>query len=162
MNTHINKLLASDLFQAAITFGTFALTAYVKVKYGSGSTLSSNIESNSGSYILYPSHSPGVGWAYYHCSNPFCPNKFDMYDAKGLLIDSRTIKPWQSLNISFVTQLNRRPWINSVLIENGIVHTFDPAPLISPNQYNKLEDIYYNLINHENLGAVISNLRDAL
>ena len=162
MNTHLNKLLTSDLFRAAVTFGTFALTAYLKVKYASGSTLSSSIESNSGACIFHPSHSPVVGWAHYYCSDPLYPNKFCMYDAKGLLLDSRTIKPWQRLNISFVTQLNGRPWINSVLIEKSPFHKVDPAPLVIPNQYNKLDDIYYHLSNHENLGAVISKLRDAL
>ena len=187
MYTYFNQLLTSDLFRAAVTFGTFALTGYLKVKYGSGSTLSSNIESNSGSCIIpyvtssgtimptlsrygscifYPSRSPGcvVELAYYRCGDPWWPNIFHMYDATGLLIDSKTIKPWQCLNISFVTQLNGRPWINSVLIEDGLLHPSDPDPdpLISPNQYNKLDDIYYHLSNHENLCAVIFNLRDAL
>jgi hypothetical protein len=136
-----------------ISISLFAITSYLKMRYWSCDV----------SFLFNPSvHAPVSGRAQYY-NNSGC-SVLSMYGANRMLIAQKSFACRSFLDIHSVVQLNGIPWINSIRVDD----MFPPIRgstiriYVSPIQYNKLDNIYYHLINHAELDTVISNVRSIL
>ena len=154
----VNWLLEEQWFQAATTFGTFSLSAFIRVKYGDIlQPILDSIPMTTESFIATVINSLLT-----EPNTILLPRRASIrLNQEGMeLYDLRPFEGWQLICFNYAVQLNGRPWVSYALLTTDIIPLNPPyvmptpAVLIERSEYNELNEIYSNLINNEKLQSI--------